>query len=129
MRQPNDFFHPVNQAKRLAFGLTCEEDVDCRGGALCKSDECVPEGKALQDVPGYGTCGVSDALTTPDGRPLRIQVSVVNLQAHTIADNADIAMAGGGKLLDVTAQDPAACGMALGKLLKYKLKCEPDDLF
>ena len=129
VRQPNDFFHPVNQAKRLAFGLTCEEDVVCRGGALCHSGVCVTEEKALEDVSGYGTGGVSDALTTPDGRPLRIQVSVVNLQAHTIADNADIAMAGGGKLLDVTAQDPAAFGMALGTLLKYKLKCEPDDFF
>jgi hypothetical protein len=128
-RSTSDFFHPVNQAKRLAFGLACVVDEDCRGGAACVQDVCVPQGSSFGDVVHYGTGGEADALSTADGRPLRIQVSVVNLQAHTLADNEDIAAAGGGELLDVSAQDPAAFSQALGALLKYKLKCEPDDFF
>ncbi len=33
--KPADFFGPLVQAKRLAFGLACQSDADCVGGAAC----------------------------------------------------------------------------------------------
>ena len=37
-----DFFHPRVQAKRLRYGLGCETDADCAGGATCVAERCAP---------------------------------------------------------------------------------------
>lgn len=37
-RVDDDFFHPANQARRMKFGLGCETDGDCLGGATCSDD-------------------------------------------------------------------------------------------
>lgn len=127
-RPSDDFFHPVNQAKRLAFGLACQENTDCRGGATCNLGVCVPPELSYTDVVHFGAGGGFDALSTPGGGPLSIRVSVVNLQTHSKPDNQGIAEAGGGALLDVSTQEPEDFRVQVRTLLKYKLKCEPKDL-
>ena len=128
-RPKDDFFHPANQAKRLAYGLACGSDADCRQEATCDKGVCVPPGLTYDETLHYGAGVGFNALSTPDGRPLGVTVSVVNLQDYTLGDNAQIAAAGGGELLDVSASAPDAFRQGVGELLKYKLKCEPEDLF
>lgn len=40
---PNQFFHPRIQAKRLRYGLGCETDADCAGGATCQGSVCTSD--------------------------------------------------------------------------------------
>ena len=58
----NDFFNPVNQAKRLFMGLGCQADTDCAKDALCTEGLCKPK-PGLDTVlgqvassPGLGVC-------------------------------------------------------------------------
>ncbi|MCB9736778.1 MAG: hypothetical protein H6745_29715 [Deltaproteobacteria bacterium] len=57
-RSLDAFFHPRVQAKRLWYGLGCEEAADCAGGATCEAGVCVPPAEALP--PEAPTCTVSD---------------------------------------------------------------------
>ncbi len=41
---PTDFFGPLVQARRLAFGLACQTSADCVGGASCTAKGCMPPG-------------------------------------------------------------------------------------
>ncbi len=136
-RDPDDFFNPQNQAKRLAFGLGCQGDDDCRGGATCQCVEgtpdactarvCVGPGQDASTVPRYVAPPGLNALTTPDGEPLRVSVSVVNLAVHTTFSNGKIARAGGGQVLDVSADDLDTFQQDLLDLMRPPTKCSPED--
>ncbi|PKN58034.1 MAG: hypothetical protein CVU56_07780 [Deltaproteobacteria bacterium HGW-Deltaproteobacteria-14] len=125
-----DFFNPTVQARRLAFGLDCTADEDCRGGAVCGVDGmCSVPGAdmvyAAINSGGYG------ALASPDGQPISIRTTVITLQADhsaAISSNRRIAEAGGGAHIDVTATDPDAFKAALIHAMSPNYKCEPEDL-
>lgn len=126
----SDFFNPVVQARRLAFGLDCTSDDDCRGYATCGLD-------GMCSVPGTEMpfSGISSdgypSLSSPDGQPVSIRTTVITLQAtssDTISSNRRIAAAGGGVHIDVTATDPDAFKAALIQAMSPNFKCAPEDL-
>lgn len=115
----DDFFNPRVQAKRLAFGLGCATDDDCRGGATCDAGVCAgSDGVGLGFVAGGG----HDALSAVNGAPISITTSVVNLTSHSVTSNAAIAAAGGGEVLDVAADDPDL-PIKVQKLMLPAYKC------
>lgn len=126
----SNFFNPVVQARRLAFGLDCETDADCRGGAICRVDGmCSTPGTDLGfqaiDSQGYG------ALVSGSGLPISVRTTVITLQAGSgplISANARIAAAGGGVHLDVSAEDPETFKQLLVEAMSPNFKCTPDDL-
>jgi hypothetical protein len=130
----DEFFSPQAQAKRLAFGLHCEEDSDCRGGATCVVSfdvgYCVPPGDSISDAPFLPDNG-HDALSRPDGTPLSIRTTVVNLRtsASRVANpNATIARWGGGELVEVFSESPESMKEQLYAAMTPAFKCEPDEL-
>ena len=131
----DEFFDPVVQAKRLAFGLGCEVDEDCREEAICDAEQTgacytaefggdFPTG--FVDPEGY------DALSRVDGTPISIRTSVMQIRAANVGAgaqiNADIALAGGGAYVDVSTADPAEVQGQLYELMVPAFKCEPDEL-
>ena len=129
----SEFFNPVVQAKRLAFGLGCDDDDGCRGGATCVDGRCeVPDVDPFF-VPTLVDFMGEDALVRPDGTPLRVQVSVVTLESQesdpaVITQNERIALVGGGTSLNVLVQDPEAVQEALLEVRTPALKWPPDQL-
>jgi hypothetical protein len=122
----NEFFNPVVQAKRLAFGLDCAADSDCRGGATCISGTCLVPGQlgaALPQTPGGGY----GALSTEAGKPLSIRTTVITLDGIA-GRNQRIALAGGGVNLDVRSGDPQSFRQLLLQAMSPSFKCEPEDL-
>lgn len=120
------FFNPVVQAQRLAFGLDCKSDGDCRGGATCQDQICLGKDQLASDVPrvageGYG------ALSAPDGSPISIRTTVIALDTRT-PTTARIAKAGGGARVDVTAGDPETFKQLLREAMPQNFKCQPEDL-
>ncbi len=53
-----EFFNPVTQARRMKFGLDCQSDADCTGGAGCLGGYC-------QRFPQYGAPCVAEADCDP----------------------------------------------------------------
>lgn len=135
-QRETDFFNPVVQAKRLAYGLDCETDAGCRGGASC---ECADAGCASrrcvaplwpndQAQPYFDSAG-SGALASPDGEPIRVRTTVINLTDNAgAARNRRIALAGGGVSIDVSAGDPDDFKRKLTQAMSPNYKCRPEDL-
>jgi hypothetical protein len=130
----DEFFGPQAQAKRLAFGLHCEEDTDCRGGATCVFSfdvgYCVPPGDSIDAAPFLPGTGY-DALSRLDGAPISIRTTVVNLrtaQTSTANPNATIARWGGGELVEVFSEHPESMKEQLYEVMTPAFKCEPDEL-
>ena len=130
----DEFFGPQAQAKRLAFGLHCEEDSDCRGGASCVVSfdvgYCVPPGDSISGAPFLPETGY-DALSRPDGTPISIRTTVVNLrtnQASVANPNATIARWGGGELVEVFSEHPESMKEQLYEVMTPAFKCEPEEL-
>ena len=126
-----EFFNPVVQAKRLSYGLGCESTADCRGDAQCESGVCTIPGADPFLVPDFVDVLGEDALVRPNGDPLRIQVSVVTLQADAgdpslLTQNERIALVGGGSALDVAVQDTDAMSNALLEVMTPAYKCAPE---
>lgn len=125
-QEETSFFNPVVQAKRLAFGLDCESDTDCRGGATCQDKVCLAPtqiGASMPNLPGDGY----GALASVDGQPISIQTTVITLN-QSIARNARIALAGGGPNIVVSTTDPATFKFELRRAMTPNPKCTPDDL-
>ncbi len=122
------FFNPAVQARRLAYGLTCDEDADCRGEAACVGGRCVPPGATPASPPDYApTTAAERALTNPWGHPVSVRTTVITLNANA-ARNARIAAVGGGANLEVRASDPASFRLQLRAATAPNFKCEPEDL-
>lgn len=126
----DDFFNPVVQAKRLAFGLDCQGDGDCRGDAKCIDQKCVGKEQTTLDTPSVAGEGYG-ALATVNGTPISIKTTVVTLNAAPTI-NARIAYAGGGTNVDVSAVTDAsgvdALKAALRAAMVRDLKCRPEDI-
>jgi len=125
-KDETSFFNPVVQAKRLAFGLDCAGDADCRGGATCQDSVCVPPGMSINTMPrvvgdGHG------ALAAPDGQPISVRTTVITLNGLDFA-NARIALFGGGASLDVSGTDPQTFRQRLQQAMSPNYKCRPEDL-
>ncbi len=126
-----DFFNPVVQAKRLAYGLGCDQDDDCRGGATCQAGICwtdeMNEDLVPQTFDGLGF----DNISRPDGSEASVRTTVVTLEPSTaegtLSKNARIALSGGGLSVDVYAADPLALKEAIYEQMPPPLKCEPED--
>jgi|GEM_PF-1685039 len=124
--QESDFFNPVVQAKRLAFGLDCQGDGDCRGDAKCIDNQCIGKDQTTLDTPNVPGEGFS-ALATPDGTPISIRTTVITLNSIT-SINARIAYAGGGASVDVSGGNPTTFRDALRAAMNPNYKCRPEDL-
>ncbi|MFT7580282.1 MAG: hypothetical protein ACI9MR_001951 [Myxococcota bacterium] len=146
----DSFFNPLVQAQRLAFGLECAVDDDCRGGATCQEltptcPDAQPPGPGAatlrcvgpeQDPSDVAACADSQgfsALSAPNGQGVSIRTTVITVdpQMATSVDattNRAVAAAGGGAHLDVTAQDPEAFAIALRQAMRRDIKCQPEDL-
>lgn len=120
------FFNPVVQAKRLAFGLDCQSDTDCRGGARCVGDRCLGQGQLSSNTPSVAGEGFG-ALSAPDGSPISIKTTVITLNGLPSL-NARIAFAGGGANLDVSSEDPATFKQRLFEAMTPNYKCRPEDI-
>ena len=128
------FFSPQAQAKRLAFGLHCDEDADCRGGASCVSlnevGYCAPPGDTISGAPHLPGSGY-DALERPDGTPISIRTTVVNLtkgKGGNVNPNATIARWGGGELVEVSSEEPEDMKEQLYEVMTPAFKCEAEAL-
>ncbi len=118
------FFNPAVQARRLAFGLACEGDADCHGGARCESGHCVPPGADVVLPPPYRpTSETERALTNPWGVAVSVRTTVITLNARATR-NARIAASGGGANLEVQAADPEAFRLHLRAATAPNFKCE-----
>ena len=62
----NNFFHPRVQAKRLHFGLGCDEQEDCLAGATCIEGSCIAPDGVLPEEPFACTAGGTPCQTTND---------------------------------------------------------------
>jgi hypothetical protein len=62
----DDFFHPRVQAKRLHFGLGCDEQEDCLAGSVCTEGVCIPPEGTLPPEPFACTAGDIPCQTTND---------------------------------------------------------------
>jgi len=127
-REETEFFNPTVQAKRLAYGLSCDVDADCRGDAKCESNACVGLHQIRGLVPDFvASDEASRALTNPWGVPVSIRTTVITLNSR--ADkNARIAYAGGGENLSVSADDPDDFRLRLRRATSPDFKCYPEDL-
>ena len=130
----DDFFGPQAQAKRLAYGLHCDEDADCRGGATCVTSSgvgyCVPIGESIEGAPYVPGTG-HDALSRPDGSPISILTTVINLQtapSAVVNPNAAIARWGGGELFEVFTDDPEDMKAQLYEAMTPAFKCAAEEL-
>ena len=130
----DEFFSPEAQAKRLAFGLHCARDEDCRGGAGCvflnEVGYCVPPGDSISAAPHLPDNG-HDALSRPDGSPISIRTTVVNLRTRislAANPNATIARWGGGELIEVSTEDPEEMKAQLYEAMTPAFKCEANAL-
>jgi hypothetical protein len=123
-----EFFNPEVQAKRLAFGLSCDTAADCRGGATCVDNLCVGTGQLRVDVPAFATdAAMSRALTNPWGYPVSVRTTVITLNELS-TKNAEIAYAGGGQNLVVSASEPDVFKQKLRQVTSPDFKCQPEDL-
>ncbi len=135
-QQETEFFNPVVQAKRLAYGLDCQDDSDCRGGATCIADKCIGKDQTTLDTPSVSGEGYG-ALATPDGTPISIKTTVITVNA-TPSINARIAYAGGGTNVEAIglyegSEDErkakvAALVAALKSAMTPNYKCRPEDI-
>ncbi|MCC6623169.1 MAG: hypothetical protein IT385_18060 [Deltaproteobacteria bacterium] len=125
-KEETSFFNPVVQAKRLAYGLDCAGDGDCRGNATCQDGVCVPIGQSVAAMPRVVTGGFG-ALTSPDGQPISIKTTVITLNGKDSA-NARIALFGGGVSIDVSGTDAATFRERLTQAMSPNYKCQPEDL-
>ena len=127
----NDFFHPRVQAKRLHYGLGCESDADCAGGATCEDWVCRPppgevdeaglicdgggtpcqtnsDCKAFRCLPAqldFADAGGADHLEDAAGNVISLDVHVVDA-SHIEGANTYIAAYGGGEHFPVDLDDP-----------------------
>lgn len=65
----DDFFHPRVQAKRLHYGLGCQQDADCLSGALCVGGVCRPPEGAVDEaamVCETGGAACTNSIQCPD---------------------------------------------------------------
>ncbi|MGM0575783.1 MAG: hypothetical protein ACQEXJ_08655 [Myxococcota bacterium] len=126
------FFMPDVQAKRLAYGLGCDDHEDCRGGASCVDGVCLGPDQSLGGVPTWTDPQGYDALSRPDGSPISVRTAVLNFRrdasSGSLDNNDRIAIAGGGTSVDVYATDPEAMAQKLDELMARDLKCSPEDL-
>ncbi len=128
----DQFFWPEVQAKRLAWGLGCETDDDCRGGGVCEPTNAIcHDGEGEHVVTTFSDPQGFDALSRPDGSPIRIRTSVLHVRTGTSTagepTNKHIAEAGDGEYFDLSTDDPDEIREALGNLMLPALKCEPED--
>lgn len=125
---PESFFHPLNQARRLRYGLSCATDADCQGGAACtRAGRCVPS-DPLPAVGDEVTLAVAlgyvdaeegvDRLTRADGEPASIQVHVLDVWGSP--DNALLAWAGGGQYVVGSVAQPTEVLLAMDLLFRSK---------
>ncbi len=128
-KEETDFFNPVVQARRLAFGLDCDTADDCRGGATCDEGMCLPAaGRLLPRVPSMDTGGFG-ALSSPDGRPISVKTTVITLEGGAASHkNLRIAAAGGGTHADATADAAEDFKIKLKTAMTSALKCTPEDI-
>lgn len=122
-----DFFNPVVQAKRLAFGLECQVDEDCRGGASCNLGKCVGPGQTYATTPEVEAGPGLSALTSPDGQPISIKVTTITLDGLASLNNR-IAYAGGGVNVNVSSGDPDSFRALLYEAMTPNFKCRPEEI-
>ena len=75
--------------------------------------------------------GSANALSAPDGSPVRVTTTVFTLSsggASANSNNARIAAAGGGLHVDISAQDPEGFKALLLSSMSPSFKCTADDL-
>ncbi len=140
------WFNPVNQAKRLAYGLGCETDADCIGGAKCTDGVCwhpaldVPFGACVgngalpcvsdADCGNLGPCLVgplhyADAqgpqvLRDGTGQPIRVTVHVVSIGPVQYGSDK-VALYGGGEFIEVPEGDTTALFKTIGTIVSKKV--------
>ncbi len=130
---PTDFFHPLNQARRLRYGLGCRGDFDCGEGATCEPPgTCRPPG---EPPTGGGRHGAPDperlavllAYTDPEGyqrlyteggRAAQIELHV--LDVTDFPDNRLLAWLGGGEYISGVLEHPEAVLRAMELLFDSK---------
>lgn len=129
---PDDFYNPLVQARRLRYGLACERDADCLAGASCApSGTCAPPGAPdadlLEDPERAARIATTLAATDPlgaqhatrlDGEPVSIQVHALDVWGNP--ENRAIAWLGGGEYVSGSLADPAAVLDAMNFLLESK---------
>lgn len=124
-----DFFNPVVQTKRLKYGLNCDTDDDCRGGATCDTGVCVTEGYPPESAKMFEATGAAGALSAPDGTPISITTIFMSVQrGATPAVPAAVTAAalwGGGPVIDVSLGDLEDVQDKLTLVLQPQTKCEP----
>ena len=119
----SEFFNPVVQAKRLAYGLDCASDTDCRGGAVCTAGKCLGPGQSYATLPEVTGAG----LTSPDGQPISIKTTTITLDGLARLNNR-IAYAGGGVNVDVSSGDPETFRDLLHAVMTPNYKCRPEEI-
>jgi hypothetical protein len=127
-REETEFFHPAVQAKRLAFGLSCSGDADCRGDATCEVGLCVGRDQDRLEVPTFATTdSAARVLTNPWGHAVSVRTTVITLNSRG-AKNARIAYAGGGVNLEASSDDPDGFRFLLRQATSPDYKCSPEEL-
>lgn len=122
-----EFFNPVVQAKRLAYGLDCADDSDCRGGAACTAGKCLGPGQSYATLPEITAGPGITSLSSPDGQPISIKVTTITLDGLARLNNR-IAYAGGGVNIDVSSGDPASFRDLLYEAMTPNFKCQPEEI-
>jgi hypothetical protein len=122
-----EFFNPVVQAKRLAYGLDCTSDVDCRGGAACTAGKCLGPGQSYASLPEITAGAGVTSLSSPDGQPISIKTTTITLDGLARLNNR-IAYAGGGVNVDVSSGDPASFRDLLYEAMTPNFKCQPEEI-
>ncbi len=122
-----EFFNPVVQAKRLAFGLDCQVDEDCRGSATCAAGTCLGPGQSLANMPAFAAGPGVSGLASPDGQPISIKTTTITLDGLARFNNR-IALAGGGVNVDVTSGDPSSFRELLYEAMTPNFKCRPEEI-
>jgi hypothetical protein len=102
--EPDDFFNPCVQAKRLRYGLGCKTNSDCTEDAVCSEGFCMPapltgpddpqiEEKAafdemlaapdddpIHEILGYDDPEDAETLRSYGGRPLSVKIHLVDVK-------------------------------------------------
>ena len=91
---------------------------------------CEPPGDSISAAPSL-VGNDHDALSRPDGSPISIRTTVVDLRGDALGGtnpNATIARWGGGELVEVSGDDPDDMKAQLYEIMTPAFKCAPEEL-